>query len=264
MNVMIEATSDTGPAPRRRIRWATVALVIVRLWIAALVVAIGFDLIGMTDRSLGDRLSFEEYGFSAPTPDGGVEEHDGPWLVLTVDATRRFCSSLNRPYDESNPDDATGEIEGACRISKAVRSEFGDVDVDGLRLVRQVEGPPPRVEHQLMLVLLTKYAFFLLVAIALERILSLTSRGRPFSTPAVRWLRVLAAGVAGALLVVPFITDRFIDGLVREYFPESIATIGGAGSSIDLGGIFAVILILVIAAVWRTGIKLQDDVEATV
>ncbi|MDO9353838.1 MAG: DUF2975 domain-containing protein [Solirubrobacteraceae bacterium] len=260
-------TSELAGRPAGRVRWATFALWIVRVGIVAWVIGVGLALVGVSDRALGDRLSLQEYGFGYPNPTnpkGKPIEHNGPWLVLAADTSRRFCPQLNRPYDASDPAQASVYGRGACQISKAVRAGFGDVDVDGLRLVRQIEGPPDRVESGMTRVLFAGYAFFLLAAVSLERILRLTSRGRPFSKGAVRWLRALAVGGAGVLIVVPYFTDRFIDGLVREYFTADGVAEAGIGTSFNLGAVFGIVLILVIAEVWRAGINLQDDVEATV
>lgn len=262
---MMPFTKRRSAAPgARRVLWATLALWAVRVWIAVWLATVGLTLIGDSDRALGDRLSFQEYGFAFPTKDGGVEEHEGPFLVLTVEVDRLFCPSLNRPYDESDPATVPFYGKGACALAKTVRSDAGDVDVNGLRLVRQVEGPPGRVERELMLVLFAGYAAVLLASFSLERILRLTSQGRPFSRAAVRWLRALAAGVAGAAVVVPYVTDRFIDGLTRRYFASGDLAAASDGTRVDLASVFVIVLILVIAEVWRAGIRLQDDVEATV
>ncbi|MBO9532020.1 MAG: DUF2975 domain-containing protein [Solirubrobacteraceae bacterium] len=241
---------------------ASVALLLVRLWIGLFVLVAPFALLGLDDRSLGDRLEFQEYGYSVPAGDGEVEWHDGPWLVLHHDAEIQICSQQSRPYPADDPPVSADST--VCPAAKVFRKAFGDVDIDGLRLVRQVERPAGNVESRVSRLVWAGFFFVLLGAVALERILRLTALRRPFSSGAVLWLRVLALAVAGATIVVPALTDHFVDGLIRKYFDPAALAGMDDGFAVSAGSVAAVLLILVLAEVWRFGIRLQADADATV
>lgn len=256
--------AETSRRPRRsRIGWAHAALWIVRLVIAGFAISATFSLLGVSDKSLGNRLQFQEYGYGYPGPNGPVE-HNGPWLVLFLDAPLHVCPIQNRPRTNSDPPYGVLGSPSDCRAARRLRSQLGNIDVDGLRLVRQVEGPPESVGRTVSALVLATYGFLLLGAFALERILRLAARGRPFSDGAVFWLRVLAVGAAGVTILLPLLTDRFIDGLNRKYFDAAALEGSSSSITIQLGPILLVLLVLVVAQVWKLGTKLQRDAQATV
>lgn len=126
---------------------AAAALMLTRIWIGLFLVMATFTLIGGEDRSLGDRLEFQEYGYTFPTGGGRIEEHDGPWLVLHHDAEIQICPKQSRPYPIDDPP-VTAD-SSVCPAAATLRKTFGDVDIDRLELVRQVERPAANVEPRL-------------------------------------------------------------------------------------------------------------------
>lgn len=242
---------------------AVFSLALVRLLIAVFVIDGVFTFIGATDRSLGDRLEFQEYGYRVPTSLGGDGRwHDGPWLVLHLDAGLRICSKQDRPHPADDP--PVYAPQSVCPAAENLRKTFGDVDIDRLELVRQIEGPAAGIEGRIDLLLWARFAALLVGALALERLLRLAARRQPFARASVLWLRLLAGSAVAVAIVIPLLTDRFIDGLIRRYFnPQAVAGLDDR-IAVSGGTVLGVVLLLVLAEIWRYGIRLQEDAEATV
>lgn len=244
---------------RRPAKLAMVAVVLVRLWVGLLIVLGFLTLIGGEDRALGDRLEFQEYGYHFP---GDERWQEGPWLVLHLDTNVQVCPSLVRPIPADDP--PIQAPRAACPAAKVLRETYGTVDIDSVRLVRQIQAPGVGVERRVDLLLWAGFASLILGAVALERLLRLAALRRPFARGSERWLHTLAASAALVAIIIPAITDRFIDGLVRRYFDADAVAALDDGLQISVGPVVVVFLLLVLAEIWRYGVRLQEDAEATV
>ncbi len=103
---------------------------------------------------------------------------------------------------------------------------------------------------------------------AFAQILRRTSRRQPFASENVAWLRMLAVFVALGGFVVPFAIHRFEIALIDRYRPTPV---GGERAPLDplhagpgVAPITIVLMVLAFAEIWRLGIRLREDAEATI
>lgn len=241
---------------------AAVALLLVR--VALVVVLLSVPVLGLfhEDGPIDDRVVLRDLG--ASTVDGGATWEGGPELLLRQTAPLTLCprpqaGQLVLPF-------APLELRGRsnCRTLTDIAAVYGDVEVEGVQLVKQIQPPPSGVGRKVDLLRLVNYLFVLIAGLALERILRLTTQRRPFAPQTVRWLRVLAGGVAGVAIVVPWLTDRLVAGLIEDQFPAAAGLESASAWTVRIAPWCVVLLILVLAEVWRYGVRFQKEAEGVV
>jgi hypothetical protein len=250
--------------------WAVAALTLVRIALGALVVgALALALAGSGSTTmLGEHIELEHGWFD---PDNEVD-HPGQ-LRMTLTATEKnaltLCPSREVPADSNDrrvfgPDVTYVNRERNCWARRNMAMQYPGVEQAGWVMRARVVQPPASTVRTFYALMIANLLAVIAIGVAIERILARTARRRPFDRRNVRWLRVLAGGVAAATIVVPWLVSRFAESQFREYFGEVGRYVGQEGAPFGMTNIFLVILLLALAEVWRFGIRLQEDDEATV
>lgn len=110
---------------------------------------------------------------------------------------------------------------------------------------------------QLLSIMGGAYAFVEMLSLALRRSL--------FTPGTVLLLRVIAACVALGGLLVPYIAQRVAQALLDRFVGgQARSALELTGSGPGVAPFVIVAMVLAFAEVWRRGIALRDDVEATI
>ncbi len=247
--------------------WASAGLVVIRG--AALLAVIGllFVVVAPGDSSsqvISDGQIELESGWYDEEADALQDGRRLTIAVLSEYMPLELCPSRSEAM-ESRPG-VSQAVEARCWARRNLDANYDGVDVGEWTMVKHVEDPPASVTWTLALLELVALLGVGLVLLSLDRILVRTARRQPFASDNVRWLRLLAVGVGVAGIVHPALERRYTNELVLEY-------LGQAGKqaiafdewwAVGYTPWIAVLLVLILAEVWRFGIRLQEDVEATV
>lgn len=131
--------------------------------------------------------------------------------------------------------------------------------VDARKINLDVPDPSPSIWAAAVFTLVLSFGAIMAFLYALRQVLERARRGDPFHPRTVFWLRVMA----GALVVHTF-------GVTfgRQAVARLIASDGGAAEHMPLGlefyGLGGAFILLALGEVWRYGVALQRDAEATV
>lgn len=168
---------------------------------------------------------------------------------LPADVLEERANSAGKGFD---PDDD--------RLGR-VRAEYGS----GARLAGIEEitiesrDPSPGLWASALLTLLAGWGSGITFLFGLRTVLASAARGTPFATQTVRWLRVMA---------VALVVNALGAAIGQNVTGSLLASAGGGTSGVRfhlntalLGGAF---ILLALAEVWRYGVTLQRDAEATV
>lgn len=111
---------------------------------------------------------------------------------------------------------------------------------------------------QMLAILIGAYAFVEMLSLALRRSL--------FTHGTVLWLRLIAACVVFGGIVVPYVAHRLELVLIERFVPaiDSRSALDPTGSGPSVAPFVIVAMVLAFAEVWRRGIALRRDVEATI
>ncbi len=213
---------------------------------------------GLDDRVYLETTSAE----SRPGPDGEpVVGADVEPLHLMIQ-TPRFASLCPDRFVElrDNAQGSFGEIRPTdCPAARAIRQRYG-ADPTAAIVHKVVLHPPGSVRTQLSAVIAFSWAALLFAVLCLERLLTAAAKGGPFARGTVRWVRGLAIGVAGLLIVVPNVSNAVVADLTRTYLPD----VPVEGFRLSPWSVVVVLLVAALAEVWRRGVLLQRESEATV
>lgn len=245
--------------------WATAALVTVRFIGGYLLIGfllLSFNGTGNHVEFHGDRLKLEDGYFD---DFGRLQQQQR--LTITVDATHSLalCPAVKQGRPVPGRPEAQYYPEQNCWARRALNRDVNGVEIGDWSMRKVVIGPSASVGRTMTALALLSLLFFGIAVFAIERILRQTAARRPFARSNVGWLQVLAIGVTGLGILAPLLQDWYVDGLVEQYFGEYTTRAFVDGTfPVVWGPAVAVVLILVLAEIWRFGISLQEDVEATV
>lgn len=245
--------------------WATVALVTVRFYGGLLLIvglSIAFNGSSNTIQHLDDRIELED-GFY----DDFDRFQDKQRLTFTVGATQplKLCPDVKQGRPVPGMPGTEYYPERNCWARRTLDRDVKGVTVGDWSMRKEVVGPSRSVGRTMTALMLVSIAFLGMALFAIERILRQTAARRPFARSNIGWLRVLAAAVAGAGILAPLMHDWYADRLVEQYFGANATRVFiDETTPVGYGPAAAVVLILVLAEIWRFGIRLQDDAEATV
>jgi hypothetical protein len=231
-------------------RWANVSLFVVRLLLLSGAAAAVVALTSSSDR--GGRTHL------------GPLSRSGDSLAISVASTEpnAVCEKHHVRSGEHLLPGAECDLSRALAGAQAHRATVVGVALD----IRAEPATAGELGTYARLRLLRVFGL-LVGALALERMLTNVALRRPFAPRNIAWLRAIAVSVAFVGLLIPWQVGRLADGLVRRYgdlAPDQLVlsyNASDAGRWIALG---AVVLILVLAEIWRYGIRLQREAEATV
>jgi len=245
--------------------WINVALVIARVGLVSMVLLGGTLVVKPSRSSVDDSARYSlERGWWDYEADPSVYHRTQRLTVRLFDAELDLCPTRMAPVPGKG-EPFEQEVERNCWARRRLAADWGDgVSVGKSSLERTIVSPPARVGRIEYALSLVAVVLLVLVFLAVERILTLAGKRRPFSRPVIWWFRLIVASVAGLVLLVPALENRFADSLVREYFGPAGAGHLDRGASIPFAAWAAVIMLLAIGEIWWFGIRLQEDAEATV
>lgn len=247
----VRARRRSRSTGRARTTWAATALVLVRAVLGLAVLGIVFALTPLGpsgEQRLGDIA---------------LDRH-----AMTVDVSAQD-SFLLCPARVLRDIDGPRNMQVECRTSRAVdRAEPPNFKLTGFQFELQI----PRVsvsERRTFVALKTAIALaFLIGLFAIERILRRVTAGEPFDERNVWWLQLMAITVALGGLALPSVVLSFTNSLISEHGDVTGLANLYEPMSADTGWRWVAsamtLLILVLAEVWRYGIRLQRESEATV
>lgn len=253
-----------------RTRWASVGLIVVRFGLlsGALVAVVVLLVGGGLERRIDDRVRIEQ-GYLAPgDPDGRRwQDRTTEWygdmvrLQLAVDSPvgGTLCPEPVLEVNRVTGRPVARERLSDCPIADDVRAEYGG-DPVGVKVYKLVVNPPASVGRKINAVIATGFLLTMLAGLAIERLLARAARRRPFDRSAVTWVRLFIGAIAGLSIGLPVAADLLVRSLVQEYLPA----LPTPGVSLSAWPVLFVLLLLALAEVWRYGISLQEDAEATV
>ena len=234
--------------------WAAAALVVARAWLAFLAVAFVWTTVsgpGGAERVLVD---------------GITRNHETRAMTVEAETSDRQVLCPTRQVQEI---DGSSLIYTPCRAAKAVAdAKPRNAKLAEFRLDVRVDSPTVADHRTFDALSIVGLLLVVLGAVAVERMLSRVVKRQPFAMENVRWLRVIAVVVALHGWVVPTLAYRFGDALVLRQTAlgsGEFSTVHRVGENTGgLAPLLLALLVFVLAEVWRFGIRLQDDVEATV
>lgn len=239
--------------------WATAAFTVTSVVLGLSVAAFVY---GLVNASFG--------GDSPQATIGPIEVRNGSYVVAGESTYLEAVCPLIRGRNEVG---GYVRLQQECRASTLLgRSKPAGARVTGVTF--DVETANPTTADRLKFNALSwgGVAIWILGLVAVQRILRRAKLREPFAVENVRWLRVLAACVAIGGFVVGVLVNRFADSLIERSLRGSGALEESsfvlihrpASTDVGLAPLLVAFLILVLAEVWRFGIRLQEDVEATV
>ncbi len=239
---------STAPADveRRERFWVRLALLVVRVAQGALaLLAIALVLLNASGQHVNLQLA-ESVGI------------DGNGVVVVLGEPgymKGICSGEHGPSGAFT----TGDL---CPDDAKVRQAFGRTAVVDHVVVRKTDRTADRNVWLLECLALVGLAAFAVILGSLGRVLKRAAAGRPFARESVRSLRVIAAAVVVGGTIVPWLGGKVTQSAVEvQLGPESVPL---DALGLTLWPCLMALLLLALAEVWRFGIGLQEDAEATV